>query len=141
MQHWHYLFGARDLLQRRLRTTPSQTGCSTAHRRILDRSRRVRLDAAGRDQCARQAKPHTGCTDRDAMTQGDRTDGFQIAGKHRVDDRRAKTILRQPIEMRPHHVGAAGDNSEIDQPDIGRALPRQYADEIGVVHRIERMIL
>ena len=38
-------------------------------------------------------------------------------------------------------IRPAGDVGETDQPDLGPALARQHPHQIGIVHRIERMIL
>ncbi len=37
--------------------------------------------------------------------------------------------------------GPRATDGEIDQPDLGLALARQHPHQIGIVHRIERMIL
>ena len=44
-------------------------------------------------------------------------------------------------EPRANRIRAARQRREIDQPDLGLALARQHPHQIGIVHRIERMIL
>ncbi len=75
------------------------------------------------------------------MIQRDLADGFEIAVEHRIHDRSAETLLGEIGETRADGIGPARDVGEIDEPDFGLALARQHPHQIGIVHRVERMIL
>jgi hypothetical protein len=74
------------------------------------------------------------------MIQRDRADRFQIAFEHRIRNRCAKTFAGEIGKAGAHGIGPARDVGEIDSPTLF-ALPRQHPHQIGIVHRIERMIL
>jgi hypothetical protein len=75
------------------------------------------------------------------MIQRYRADGSQITLEYRVRNRSTKTFLRKLREMRPNRISTARDHCEIDETDLGLALPRQHPHQVRIVHRIERMIL
>ena len=75
------------------------------------------------------------------MIQRHRADGFQVPVEHGIDDDRSKTFPGEIGKPRPHRIGTAGKHRKLDEPDFGLALPRQHPHQIGIVHRIERMIL
>ena len=53
----------------------------------------------------------------------------------------AKTLFGKLGKMRANRIRTARNHRKIDQTDLGLALPRQHPHQIGIVHRIERMIL
>ena len=67
--------------------------------------------------------------------------GFKVALEHRINDDRTEAAARKIGQTGADGIRATRDIGEIDQPDPGRALARQHPHQIGVVHRIERMIL
>ena len=75
------------------------------------------------------------------MIQRDTADGFEIAVEHGVDNSGANAILDEVSEARTDGLRATRERGEIDQADLAPALARQHPHQIGVVHRIERMIL
>jgi len=70
-----------------------------------------------------------------------RRDGLEIAFEHRVRDRCAKTLAGEIGKPGAHGIGPARDVGQIDKPDLCFALARQHPHQIGIMHRIERMIL
>ena len=141
MQHRHRLLGLRDLLQRRLRATAGETRRRAADGFSGNVRRRIRFRAARCHQRAGKPKTDARCTNGDAMIERDRADGFEIAFEYRIGNRSAKTFFDKLREMRAHRVRPARDHREIDETDLGLALPRQHPHQIGIVHRIERMVL
>ena len=75
------------------------------------------------------------------MIQRHRADGFEIAVEDRIDDGGAEFLAGEIGKTGANRVRPARDVGEADQPDLGPALPRQHADQIGIVHRVERMVL
>ena len=75
------------------------------------------------------------------MIERNAADGFEIAVEHGVDDRSAEALARKIGETSANGVCAARQRGEIHQPDLGLALARQHPHQIGIVHRVERMIL
>ncbi len=70
-----------------------------------------------------------------------RADRFEIGIEDRIHDRRADARLRKLLELRPDGIGALRNRGDVHEAGLVAALPRQHADEVRVVHRIERMIL
>ncbi len=75
------------------------------------------------------------------MIQRHRADGFQIAIENRIRDDSTNALAGEIGKTRAHGIGSARDVGETDKPDPGLALARQHPHQIGIMHRIERMIL
>ena len=69
------------------------------------------------------------------------SDRFEIGIEHRVHNRRSDARLRKLLELRANRIGALRHRRNVHEAGLVAALPRQNADEIRIVHRIERMIL
>jgi hypothetical protein len=66
---------------------------------------------------------------------------FEVAVEDRVRDRRLLALGRQGVEPGRHRLGAPGHRCGVHEADRARALARQHANQVGVAHRIERVIL
>ncbi len=75
------------------------------------------------------------------MIQRDAADGFEVAIEHRIDDNSAKSLGREIGQLRANRIQTARQRCKTNQPDPGLALARQHPHQIGIMHRIERMIL
>ena len=67
--------------------------------------------------------------------------GFEVALEHRVGNGGGETLLGEIGEAVADAGGTGGHRAEIDQANLRPALPRQHADQVGVAHWIERVIL
>ena len=75
------------------------------------------------------------------MVQRDGADGLQIGIEHRIDDDSANALPSEVGEFFANRVGSLRQDRELDEADLGLALARQHPHQIGIMHRIERMIL
>ena len=67
-------------------------------------------------------------------------DGLQIRIEHRIDDGSANALAREIGEPRAHRIAPTRKHREVEEPDPGLALARQDPHQIGIVHRVERVI-
>jgi hypothetical protein len=141
MQHRHRLLGFCDLLQRRLRATAGETRRRAADGFSGNVRRLVRLRAGRCHQRAGKPEADTRRANGHAMIQRNRANGFKITLEHRIGNRSAKTLFGKLGKMRAHRIRPARNHREIDETDLGLALPRQNPHQIGIVHRVERVIL
>ena len=139
MKHRHDLLGARDLPKRRLRATAGETGRGTADRLLRD----APLEAAALPPASARASPSP-------MPEAPTESRCSTATVPMVSRSRSNTasMMAAPMPCLARSASLARTASaprvtgrEIDQADLGFALPRQHPHQIGIVHRVERMIL
>ncbi len=86
-------------------------------------------------------KPDTGSADGQAVIQRHGADGLEVAVEHCIDNDGAKSLRLEIGELRANRVRTARQRCKLNQPDLGLALARQHPHQIGIMHRVERMIL
>ena len=144
MQHRHHPFRAGDLLQRRLRTTAGKAGRSAADRRFGHRVPACDPIRPWRAATSARASPSP-------MPDAPTDSRWSSATSPMVSRSRSNTAstMAAPMPLAPRDSPsrartASGPRTtvrEIDQADLGPALARQHPHQIGIVHRVERMIL
>ncbi len=104
-------------------------------------SRAALAPAPPASEGARQPQPETRRADRDGPLGRRFADRFEVALEHRIHNRGANALFIEFGKPTHDRRAALGDRRQGDETDRRLGLALQDAHEIGIAHRIQRMIL